>query len=69
MTLHHIDDPTSTRIKDLLPFQVKDAEETTKYLGFHLKENNYCQKYWLWLFEKIEKRINFWCNKWISKEE
>ena len=41
MTLHQIDDPTSTRIKDLLPFQVKDAEETTKYLGFHLKENNY----------------------------
>jgi hypothetical protein len=41
MTLHQIDDPTSTRIKDLLPFQVKDVEETTKYLGFHLKEKNY----------------------------
>jgi hypothetical protein len=39
-----------------------------KYLGFHLKANGYVKRDWLWLVTKIEKKINSWCNRWLSKE-
>jgi hypothetical protein len=38
-----------------------------KYLGFHLKPNNYKKVDWLWLIEKLEKRLNIWSHKWLSK--
>jgi hypothetical protein len=47
LTLHQIDDPTSVRIKALLPFLVKGFEENLKYLRFQLKANNNSYKDWL----------------------
>jgi hypothetical protein len=66
LTLHLVDDSITERIKALLPLQVKEFEENMKYLGYQLKDNNYSYKDWLTVYKKIEKKIIFWCNRWIS---
>lgn len=38
-----------------------------KYLGFHLKPNNYGIKDWTWMIEKAERRKRGWSTKWLSK--
>jgi len=52
---------------DLFPFQSLELEEGHKYLGFHLKPNDYRKNDWLWLLAKLEKRLKFWCYKWLSR--
>jgi hypothetical protein len=52
---------------DLLPFQTLNLEEGLKYLGFHLKPNDYRKTDWYWLLEKLEKRLKTWSNKWLSR--
>ena len=32
-----------------------------------LKPNGYCKQYWYWLVSKIEKIINSWSHKWLSR--
>lgn len=41
--------------------------EGFRYLGFFLKPNSYGIKDWKWLIDKVEKRILFWCNRFLSK--
>jgi hypothetical protein len=48
-----------------LHFQSLHFNEGIKYLGFKLKLNNYVKNDWLWLAEKVEKRITQWCNRWL----
>jgi hypothetical protein len=55
-----------TLIKQLLPFKFQLLDEGFKYLGFFLKPNSYLKSDWLWLLRKVEKRINSWCNRWLS---
>ena len=50
-----------------LPFQIRDLDEGIKYLGFHLKPNDYRKVDWLWLLEKLEKRMKVWSHKWLSR--
>jgi len=42
-------------------------EEGLKYLGFHLKPNDYKKPDWMWLLEKLDKRLKAWSNKWLSR--
>jgi hypothetical protein len=37
-----------------------------KYLGYHLKPGATKSEDWCWLVEKFERKIGFWCNKWLS---
>lgn len=37
-----------------------------KYLGFHMKLNNYQIKDWDWLAAKVKKKISSWTSKWLS---
>jgi hypothetical protein len=52
---------------DLLPFQTQNLEDGLKYLGFHLKPNDYRKNDWTWLLAKLEKRLQVWSNKWLSR--
>jgi hypothetical protein len=36
-------------------------------LGFYLKPNLYKKCDWQWLIAKVEKKLNTWCNQWLSK--
>jgi len=40
---------------DLFPFEKQELEKGLKYLGFHLKPNNYRKEDWKWLISKLEK--------------
>jgi hypothetical protein len=37
------------------------------YLGYAIKPNNYGIKDWSWLVAKVERKVNLWCNHWISR--
>lgn len=52
---------------DLLPFLHTSLDSSIKYLGFLLKPDGYRKQGWFWLVSKIEKRINSWSNKWLSR--
>ena len=42
-------------------------DEGLKYLGFHLKPNDYRKTDWMWLLEKLENILKVWSNKWLSR--
>jgi hypothetical protein len=44
-----------------------DSNDGIKCLGYSLKPNNYGKVDWMWLLSRIGKRVNFWCNCWISR--
>eukprot|EP00253_Pinus_taeda_P023181 PITA_23181 len=49
------------------PFQATDLMGGLKYLGFRLKPDGYKIANWTWLITKVEKRINCWCHKFLSR--
>ena len=51
----------------LFPYQQLPLEDGIKYLGFRIKPNCYKKEDWNWLLEKMESRINNWCNRWLSR--
>jgi len=54
--------------KRLFPFTPLDFSAGLKYLGFHLKPNNYLKKDWKWLITKLEKILSGWRFRWLSRE-
>jgi hypothetical protein len=54
------------QLKQIFPFDVKSIEEGFKYLGFFLKPNCYSFNDWIWLLQKVEKRISNWCHRWLT---
>jgi hypothetical protein len=53
--------------KRLFPFTDQDFTDGLKYLGFHLKPNNYLKNDWKWLISKLEKKLYGWSFRWISR--
>lgn len=49
------------------PFTSLHFEESLKYLGFRLKPANYKIVDWVWLVAKIERRLNIWHHRWLSR--
>eukprot|EP01018_Ginkgo_biloba_P027293 Gb_33895 [translate_table: standard] len=39
----------------------------TRMKGFFLKPNAYGIRDWRWLIAKVEKRLEIWCNRWLSR--
>jgi hypothetical protein len=58
--------PELLDFKASLPFSFFDLGEGFKYLGFQLKIGAYSPADWHWLVNLFERKINFWCNKWLS---
>ena len=55
------------RIALRLPFRILDLDVGIKYLGFFFKPNSYLKAYWQWLLTKLEKRLQCWSQKWLSR--
>ena len=51
----------------LFPFTIHDISEELKYLGFQLKPNSYRKEDWKWMITKLEKRLNGWSFRWLSR--
>jgi len=54
------------QILALLPYPQLAMEEGFNYSGFLLKPNGYNKLDWNWLVEKVERKIDHWCYKWLS---
>jgi hypothetical protein len=54
-------------ISSQFDFPVVDIEVGLKYLGFILNPNSYSIRDWMWLVEKVERKLNLWCNHWLSR--
>ena len=63
---HNIDPILKQRIHETFNIPFICMDKGMKYLGFFLKPNNYKVKDWLWLLQKIEKRIGNWTFRWLS---
>eukprot|EP00253_Pinus_taeda_P010038 PITA_10038 len=49
------------------PYNIHPMERGLKYLGFWLKP--LCQRipYWVWLVNKLEKRLTYWSHRYLSR--
>jgi hypothetical protein len=52
--------------KEFFPFNYVPIEYSFRYLGYFLKTNCYKAEVWQWLIKKFERRIDHWCNRWLS---
>lgn len=51
----------------LFHFHINQIDYGLKYLGVHLKLNDYQKTDWLRLLEKLENILKVWSHKWISR--
>jgi hypothetical protein len=52
--------------KAIFPYNFIEIIDGLRYLGYFLKPDRYKAEDWRWLLIKFEKRIGFWCNRWLS---
>jgi hypothetical protein len=55
LSAHLMDEEETNCYKDIFPFEQQPFDDGLKYLGFHLKPNNYKKEDWSWLIAKLEK--------------
>jgi hypothetical protein len=67
-TVHYwgISDTELLSLKDSIPLPFISLSEGFSYLGFHLKLGSSTPCDWQWLVALFEKKISFWCFKWLS---
>jgi hypothetical protein len=53
-------------IKISFTFSINNLSNGFKYLGYILKADRDREEDWNWLMLKYEKKINHWCNNWLS---
>jgi hypothetical protein len=68
ISFNGLGDEVIERIQHLLHFRFVQLQDGLKYLGFILKPCGYSIKDWRWLLGKIERRIHFWCHRWLSRD-
>jgi hypothetical protein len=62
-----LDEEEKEVYRRLFPFTLQDISQGIKYLGFQLKPNSYKKEDWKWLIAKLEKRLNSWSFRWLSR--
>ena len=67
LMIHGIDEEEIRHATTHFPYNRAMLDEGLKYLGFLLKPNNYLKRDWLWLIEKLEKRLHTWSHHWLSR--
>jgi len=67
-TVHYwgITDTELQHLKDIIPLPFINLSEGFTYLGYHLKLGSSTPCDWQWLVALYKKKIDFWCNKWLS---
>jgi hypothetical protein len=53
-------------LKDSIPLTFINLSEGFTYLGFQMKLGVTSPGDWRWLVATFERKIGFWCNKWLS---
>jgi hypothetical protein len=68
LSSHPMDKVETTCYEDIFLSNMLPFNEGIKYLGFHLKSNNYRKEDWCWLITKLEKSLKAWSFRWLSRE-
>jgi hypothetical protein len=53
-------------LKGFIPSSFFDLSLGFRYLGYRLKPGASSATDWTWLVSSFERKIGFWCNKWLS---
>jgi hypothetical protein len=53
-------------LKGSIPYTFLDLKDGFSYLGYRLKPRASSPADWSWLVAIFERKISFWCNKWLS---
>jgi hypothetical protein len=61
-----ISDTERHLLQATIPLSFKNLSEGFTYLGFHMKLGATSHGDWRWLVATFERKIGFWCNKWLS---
>lgn len=61
MVLHQVVEGQIRLLKTIMQYQDISFQKGIKYLGFNLKTNRCGFNNWVWLYNKIERRIEIWC--------
>ena len=69
LTTHLLRPDEELELIENFPFHTTGLEMGLKYLGFSLKANLYLKKDWRWLIGKVEKRLQIWSHRWLSRAE
>jgi hypothetical protein len=64
--VQNVDQTFKQSLTSVFNIKIENLDQGMKYLGFFLKPNNYRVNDWLWLLQKIEKRIGNWTFRWLS---
>lgn len=51
------------------PFQIQNVKDGLKYLGFRIKSDGYKIVDWTWFITKIERRLNLWSHRLLSRAD
>jgi len=52
----------------IFPHNFLHLSQGLHYLGYFIKVEHYTASDWDWLLSKVGKKINNWCNRWLSIE-
>jgi hypothetical protein len=67
MSSNFMEEEEINTYKEIFPFEFWSLDTKLKYLGFHLKPNNYKKHDWNWIVIKLEKRLKSWSFHWLSR--
>jgi hypothetical protein len=67
-TVHYwgVSEAELSLLKNSIPFPFLDLKDGLRYLGYRLKPGASTSADWSWLVAMFERKIGFWCNKWLS---
>jgi len=51
----------------IFSFAILTLEQGLRYLGYRLKPHGYKITNWTWLITKVEKQLNIWYHKYLSR--
>ena len=67
LTTHLLRPEEELELVENFPFISSGLDVGLKYLGFSLKANLYLKKDWSWMIGKVEKRLQVWSHRWLSR--
>jgi hypothetical protein len=67
LTTNLLSEEEGQTLRLYFPFEEKKLDDGLKYLGFLLKPNDYRKEDWKWLLKKMDKRLNTWSHRWLSR--
>ena len=63
---YYIDTDSLNAFAGVLPYRMSPLQSGFNYMGYYLKPLGYRVNDWLWIIQKLEKRISHWTFQYLS---